>query len=167
MVIYLYSFKNYFPLQFYWASLIAQLVKNLPPRATDARDPGLIPGSGRSPGGGNRNPFRYSCLENPMDRGAWWATVRGVAKSRTRLSTCRQQHYFCNWEKESKATCILDFRKHITRHINVFVKSSKFQEHRYIPGTCSSDWHFMLQRSLNAAKTRQKETGQHLDFFVA
>ena len=43
-------------------------------------DPGLIPGSGRSPGEGNGNPLQYSCLENPMDRGAWWATVHGVTK---------------------------------------------------------------------------------------
>ena len=54
--------------------------------ACDAGDPGLIPGSGRSPGEGNGNPLQYSCLENPMDRGARWATVHGVAKSRTRLS---------------------------------------------------------------------------------
>ena len=47
---------------------------------------GLIPGSGRSPGVGNGNPLQYSCLGNPMDRGAWWAIVHGVAKSRTRLS---------------------------------------------------------------------------------
>ena len=46
----------------------------------NAGDQGLIPGSGRSPGEGNGNPFQYSCLENPMDRGAWWATVHGVAK---------------------------------------------------------------------------------------
>ena len=45
-----------------------------------------IPGSGRSPGEGNGNPLQYSCLEKPMDRGAWWATVHGVEKSRTRLS---------------------------------------------------------------------------------
>ena len=47
---------------------------------------GSIPGSERSPGEGNSNPLQYSCLENPMDRGAWWATVHGVAKSRTWLS---------------------------------------------------------------------------------
>ena len=47
----------------------------------------LIPGSGRSPGEGSGNPLQYSCLENPMDGGAWWATVHGVEKSRTRLST--------------------------------------------------------------------------------
>ena len=46
----------------------------------DTGDAGLIPESGRSPGGGNGNPLQYSCLENPMDRGAWWATVHGVGK---------------------------------------------------------------------------------------
>ena len=50
-------------------------------------DLGSIPGSGRSPGEGNGNPLQYSCLRNPMDRGARWATVHGVAKSRTRLTT--------------------------------------------------------------------------------
>ena len=57
------------------------VVKNSP-----AGDPGLLPGSGRSPGGGNGNPLQYSCLENPMDRGGWWASVHGVTKSWTRLS---------------------------------------------------------------------------------
>ena len=54
--------------------------------AYNAGDPGSIPGSGRSPGEGNGNPLQYSCLENPMDGGAWWATIHGVAKCRTRLS---------------------------------------------------------------------------------
>ena len=53
--------------------------------ACNTGDLGSIPGLGRSPGEGNGNPLQYSCLERPMDRGAWWATVRGVAKSRTRL----------------------------------------------------------------------------------
>ena len=57
------------------ASLMAPLVKNLPANAEDARDARLIPESGRSPGDGNGNPFQYSCLENSMERGAWWATV--------------------------------------------------------------------------------------------
>ena len=48
---------------------------NVPANAGDVRDKSLIPGLGRSPGGGNSNPLRYFCLENPMDRGAWWATV--------------------------------------------------------------------------------------------
>ena len=54
--------------------------------ACNAGDLGSVPGLGRSPGEGNGNPFQYSCLENPMDRGTWWATVHGVTKSRTRLS---------------------------------------------------------------------------------
>ena len=54
--------------------------------ACNVGDLGSIPGSGRSPGEGNGNPIQYSCLENPMDGGAWWATVHGVSKSRTRLS---------------------------------------------------------------------------------
>ena len=56
------------------------VVKNLPAKA-DVRDKGLIPGLGRSPGGGNGNPLQYSCLENSVDGGAWWATVHGVTMS--------------------------------------------------------------------------------------
>ena len=56
------------------------MVKNLSANAGGSRDEGSIPGSGRSPGGGNGNPLQYSCLENPMDRGTWWATVHGVVK---------------------------------------------------------------------------------------
>ena len=55
-------------------------VKNLPVSAGDTGDTSSIPGLGRSPGGGNSNPLQYACLENPMDRGAWWATVHGAAK---------------------------------------------------------------------------------------
>ena len=61
--------------------------KDLPASAGNARDTGLIPGSGRSPGVGNGNLLQDSCLKNPMDRGIWWATVHLVAKSRTQLST--------------------------------------------------------------------------------
>ena len=69
-----------------WASQVALVVKKLPANAGDAGDMGLIPELGRSPGGGNGNPLQYSCLENPMDRGTWWVTVHGLAKSQTRLS---------------------------------------------------------------------------------
>ena len=62
------------------ASQVALEVKNLPANERDIGDVGSIPGLGRSLGGGNGNPLQYSCLENPMDRGAWW-----VAKSQTRL----------------------------------------------------------------------------------
>ena len=57
--------------------------KNPPANSGDARDVSLVPGSGRSPGEGNDNPLQYSCLENPVDRGVWWATVHGVTKSQT------------------------------------------------------------------------------------
>jgi len=57
------------------------VVKNPPPNAIDTGDAGLIPELGRSPAKGNGNPLQYSCLENPMDRGAWWATVHGVTKN--------------------------------------------------------------------------------------
>ena len=67
-----------------------KFLKSTPPdgkeSACNAGDSGLIPGSRRSPGEGNGNPLQYSCLENPMDRGAWWATVHWVAKSQTCLT---------------------------------------------------------------------------------
>ena len=56
------------------------VVKNLPADAGDLRDRGLIPGSGRFPGKEHGNPLQYSCLENPMNRGAWWATVQAATK---------------------------------------------------------------------------------------
>ena len=61
------------------------VVKNPPAKAGDIRDTGSIPGSGRSPGRGHGNPLHYSFMENPMDRGAWWATVHRVSKSWTKL----------------------------------------------------------------------------------
>ena len=64
-----------------------QVVKTLPADTGDARDAGAIPGSGRSPWEGNDNPLQYSCLDNFMDRGAWRATVFGVTKNQTGLST--------------------------------------------------------------------------------
>ena len=67
------------------ASHKALVVKNLPANAGDARDASSILGSGRSPGEGLGNPLQYSCLENPMDRGAWWASVHRVTKSQTQL----------------------------------------------------------------------------------
>ena len=59
------------------------MVKNPPDSVGDVGDMGLISVSGRSPEGGNGNPLQYSCLENPMDRGTWWATVHGIRKSHT------------------------------------------------------------------------------------
>ena len=69
------------------ASQVVLVVKNLPANAGEVGDVGLIPGSGRSPGGGHGKPLQYSCLENPMDRGAWWATeLRRVRHGRSDLA---------------------------------------------------------------------------------
>ena len=64
---------------------MAFVVKKLSASAGDGGDSGLISGSGRAPGGGHGNLLQYSCLENPLDRGAWWATVHGGTNSHTRL----------------------------------------------------------------------------------
>ena len=66
-----------------WTSQVALAVKNAAVNAGEARDGGSIPGLRRSPGGGNGNPLQYSCLENPMNGGAWQATVHGATKSWT------------------------------------------------------------------------------------
>ena len=63
------------------------VIKNLPAKAGDTGEAGLIPGSGRFPGGGNSNPLQYYCWENPVHRGAWWAIVQGVTQSPTQLNT--------------------------------------------------------------------------------
>ena len=85
--LYLFLFYNLF-------SSVSQaaLVKNPLANAGDRREAGLIPEEGRSPGGGNGNPLQYSCLENPTDRVAWWATVHGIAKSKTWLSDWTHAH---------------------------------------------------------------------------
>ena len=68
-----------------WASQVALVVKNPPASSGNTRDIGSVPQWGGSPRGGPGNPLQYFCLENPMDRGAWWATVHSVAKNWTRL----------------------------------------------------------------------------------
>ena len=75
---------------------MAQWVKNPPVNAGDTGDMNLIPGSGRFPGEGNSNPHQYSCLENPMDREALWATVQRVAKSWTEyiIAVCSLDRYW-------------------------------------------------------------------------
>ena len=70
---------------FVWASQVALVVENLPANEADMRDTGLVPGSGRSPGGGHGNLLQYSCLEKPMDRGARQIAIRRVTQSWTLL----------------------------------------------------------------------------------
>ena len=79
------------------------MVKNLPAYAGDIRDSSLIPGWGRSPGGGHGNPLQFSCLESPMDRGAWRPTVHKVAKSRTQLKRL-STHTESLWRKSTQVS---------------------------------------------------------------
>ena len=73
------------------------MVRNSPAMQEPAGDAGLIPGSGRSPGGGHGNPLQHSCLENPTDRGAWRATVHGVRKSQTQLKWLSMHSWGLHW----------------------------------------------------------------------
>ena len=76
-----------------WASQVVLVVKKLPANAGDVRGAGSIPELGRSPGGGHDNPLQCSCLENSMDRGAWWATVYGIAKESEQDLVIRQKQH--------------------------------------------------------------------------
>ena len=87
-----------------------------------AGDLGLIPRSGRSPGEGNGNPLQYFCLENPLERGAWQATVHGVTKSQTRLSDFILSITFI-WENEEKAQCTMQCQRCI--EIILFIPVAK------------------------------------------
>ena len=109
-----------------WGFPGGAVVKNPPANAGDARDMGLIPGSGRSPGGGNGNPLQYSCLENPMDRGAWQATIYGVAKSQKQLS-----NWVILWFRRN----IDSFRwpKYVSHIYLVFIHSSRFPKPLELP----------------------------------
>ena len=94
------------------------MVKNLPSNAGSVRGVGLIPGLGRSHGDGHGKPLQYSCLENSTDRGAWWATVYRVAKSRTRLKRLCMQ-------------CLCVNR-------NLLIYSSSFSNHKFLFYVCGS-----------------------------
>ena len=79
------------------------VVKNPPANARHLRNGGSVPGLGRTPGEGNSNPLHYSCLENPMDRGAWWVTVHRVTKSQAQLSDWARMHA-CPWSSRRRIT---------------------------------------------------------------
>ena len=87
-----------------WAPQVALVVESPLASAGDTRDVGSIPGLGRSPGGGHHNPLQYSFLENPVGRGAWWATVYRVSKSRTLLKQLSTQAERCPWATEKVST---------------------------------------------------------------
>ena len=116
------------------------MVKNPPANAGDIRDSGLISGSERSPGEGHGNPLQYSCLENSMDRGTWWATVRGVAKSQTRLSTHTQRERLCIGHRPRNVSHL--FCSHfIGKNLNTRLRL-KIQSPAQRPHTCLQlDYH--------------------------
>ena len=92
-----------------WGSQMALVVKNPPANTGEVRDAGSVPGLGRSPGEGHCNPLQYSCLENPMASGAWWATIHRVAKSQTqlkRLSMHAEGMYKCMYVSIYVHLCI-------------------------------------------------------------
>ena len=92
------------------------MVKNLP---ANVGDTGSIPVLGRSPGEGNGNPLHYSCLENPMDRGAWWVIVHGVTKSWTRLNTV-----------DTYSVCTLECMKRAGLMASIFTIKTNKQKQR-------------------------------------
>ena len=92
------------------ASRVALVVKNLPANTGDIREASSIPGSGRSSEGGNSNPLQYSCLENPMDRGAWGAIVYRVAKNWTQLKWLSTHHNILSHELCNSFE-VLEFQK--------------------------------------------------------
>ena len=114
-------------------------VKNPPANVGDTGDTGLIPGLRRLPGEGTGNPHQYSCLENPMDRGAWWATVHSVAKSRTQLK----------WRSmQNTAGFILSWQLHIDGVANILwasvTSAASFPPHKEVRmSTCRSEGEYL------------------------
>ena len=87
------------------ASQVALVVKNPPANAGDNKDAGSIPGFGRCPGEGHGNPLQYSCLEKPMDRGAWKAIVHRVTKSQTQLKRLKHANQEYITQRQEKSKC--------------------------------------------------------------
>ena len=144
----------------HWGFPGGSVGKNPPANAGDAGDEGSIRGSGRSPGGGNGNPLQYSCLENPTDRGAWWAAVHGVAKSWTWLRTHTQTH-MCDW-----ITLLYSRNQH-----NI-VNQLYFNKINFLKSTCNRQstgfqtaWQFLTnqEKDLSTHKKMDKRLKQDLN----
>ena len=103
------------------------MVKNPPANAGDKGDTGSVPGSGRSPGGGIPL-FHYSCLENPMNRGAWRATVHGVAKSHTWLSTHTDKMFIVEPRRYCKTNCLKCLQSFVIKCWgNIYIYQAPYQ----------------------------------------
>ena len=101
----------------YGGFLVARQLKSPPSKAGDMGDLGLIPRSGRSPGGGHGNPFRYACLENPMDTGGWWAIFLGVVKEMD-TTQLRTTHTHTTNHKDHPE--LIPTMTYLNRYINSF-----------------------------------------------
>ena len=142
-----YQNCNQYPVKTLLATQVALLVKNPPANTEDIRDEGLVPGSGRSPGGGRGNPLQCSCLENPMDRGAWRATVHGVAKCWTRLKRRGMHtHRKPKWKRANK----LLFPSKSPHHLSGSTFTPMTQQSQfYLPGfSAPHTWGFRMTSSL-------------------
>ena len=117
------------------ASQVTLVVKNPPANSGDKGDSSSFPGWGRSPGGGNDTPFQYSCLGNPMDRGAWWATVHGVTKSQTWQNNSQ---WFLFWDSSLPGICVRQKKKKKKKLINEQIK----------PHTCEWNKHIFRRKHL-------------------
>ena len=117
-------------LRWRWDSLMARSVKNLPVIQETCVS---VPGSGSSPGEGNGNPLQYSCLENPVDRRAWWTTVHGVAKIQTRLNNWHFPNT-CSWRYSQRMQWL--WIANIDHSHPIFVS---FLRKRYIQGTMARE----------------------------
>ena len=142
--------------------LVAQMLKCLPVSACNVGDLGSIPGSGRSPGEGNSNRLQYSCLENPMDRGAWWAAVHGVAKSWTLLSH-KLPTSTRSWKKQESSrktsiSALLTMPKPLT--VWITINCGKFWKRWEYQMTWSASWEICMQvRKQQLELDMEQQTG--------
>ena len=122
------------------ALYMALVVKNPPANARDVTDVGLIPGLGRLPGEGNSNPFQHSCLENPMDRGACWATVHRVTQSLTWLKLLSRQaaFHYVNRVKLFWRRLYLEARQSAFQSTLCAIKTMPYQAYYYTTVFCSN-----------------------------
>ena len=134
------------------------VVKNLPAHVADERVTGLIPGSGRSPGVWNGNPLQYSCLENSMDREAWWPAIHGVAKSQTRLSdwVCARVHVHVHTHTHTHSIYTTPIDRYFFKHkVEFFMAliSATVKNSMVTPTHCNGDF-----REIEAGQIRRMVT---------
>ena len=147
------------------ASQVALEVKNLPANAGDVRDFGSTPGLGRSPGGGHSNSFQYSCLENPMDRGAWKAEVHGVSKELDTTEGTKQQPPGVSPSFLNNDTLVIAIH-YQSQEDDIGTALTQIDCKLFLIGSCflcrfSRHCHPLLSESLNGVVVRRACSGTH------